>query len=95
MSKRLNEVMDYVLYLRASTQRQGLSGLGLEGQRMIAHRFVQPEDRIISEYIEVESGRKNNRPEMAKAIVETRRAGAVLLVAEMSRLAPACTSPPN
>lgn len=79
--------MDYVLYLRASTQRQGQSGLGLEGQRLIAHRFIQPGDRIISEYIEVESGRKNNRPQMALAIVETSSAGATLLVAEMSRLA--------
>ena len=79
--------MDYILYLRASTARQGQSGLGLEGQRLIAHRFLQPGDRIVSEYIEVESGRKNNRPEMAKAIVETRTAGATLLVAEMSRLA--------
>ncbi|NML67897.1 recombinase family protein [Hymenobacter sp. RP-2-7] len=79
--------MEYVLYLRASTQRQGLSGLGLEGQRLIAHRFLQPGDRILSEYIEVESGRKNNRPEMAKAIVEARSASATLLVAEMSRLA--------
>jgi DNA invertase Pin-like site-specific DNA recombinase len=79
--------MDYILYLRASTQRQGQSGLGLEGQRLIAHRFLQPGDHILSEYIEVESGRKHNRPEMAKAIVETRSAGATLLVAEMSRLA--------
>jgi DNA invertase Pin-like site-specific DNA recombinase len=79
--------MDYILYLRASTQRQGQSGLGLEGQRLIAHRFLQPGDRILSEYIEVESGRKHNRPEMAQAIFETRSAGATLLVAEMSRLA--------
>jgi DNA invertase Pin-like site-specific DNA recombinase len=79
--------MDYILYLRASTQRQGQIGLGLEGQRLIAHRFLQPGDCILSEYIEVESGRKHNRPEMAKAIVETRSAGATLLVAEMSRLA--------
>jgi DNA invertase Pin-like site-specific DNA recombinase len=48
---------------------------------------LQPGDRILSEYIEVESGRKNDRPEMAKAIVETRATGATLLVAEMSRLA--------
>ena len=79
--------MNYVLYLRASTQRQGLSGLGLEGQRLIAHHFLQPSDCILAEYIEVESGRKNNRPEMAKAIVQTRTLGATLLVAEMSRLA--------
>lgn len=79
--------MNYILYLRASTQRQGLSGLGLEGQRLIAHRFLQPGDSILAEYIEVESGRKNNRPEMAKAIVQTRALRASLLVAEMSRLA--------
>lgn len=54
--------MDYLLYLRASTQRQGQSGLGLEGQRLIAHRFIQDTDCIVAEYIEVESGRKNNRP---------------------------------
>ncbi|WP_022826292.1 recombinase family protein [Hymenobacter norwichensis] len=79
--------MDYVLYLRASTLRQGVSGLGLEGQRMIAHRFLQDGDRIVAEYIEIESGRKNNRPEMAEAIAESKAVGAVLLVAEMSRLA--------
>ena len=73
--------------MRASTQRQGQSGLGLEGQRLIAHRFLQSGDRILSEYIEVESGRKHDRPEMAQAIVETRTTGATLLVAEMSRLA--------
>ncbi|WP_324680114.1 recombinase family protein [Hymenobacter sp. GOD-10R] len=79
--------MDYVLYLRASTQRQGQSGLGLEGQRLIAHRFLQEGDRIVAEYIEVESGRNHDRPEMAKAIAQTHQAGATLLVAEMSRLA--------
>jgi len=79
--------MDYILYLRASTQRQGQSGLGLEGQRLIAHAFLTPADRILAEYIEVESGRKNNRPEMARAIAAVRAAGATLLVAEMSRLA--------
>jgi hypothetical protein len=41
--------MDYILYLRASTLRQGQSGL--EGQRLIAHPFLQPGDRIVSEYI--------------------------------------------
>ena len=79
--------MDYVLYLRASTQRQGLSGLGLEGQRLIAQGFVTPADRILAEFIEIESGRKNKRPQMARAILTARTRGAVLLVAEMSRLA--------
>jgi DNA invertase Pin-like site-specific DNA recombinase len=79
--------MDYILYLRASTQRQGISGLGLEGQRLIAEKFLGPHDRILTEYIEVESGRKDQRPQMALAIAQARTADAVLLVAEMSRLA--------
>ena len=54
---------------------------------MIAHQFLQEGDRIVAEYIEVESGRKNNRPKMAKAIAESKAVGAVPLVAEMSRLA--------
>ena len=79
--------MEYVLYLRASTLRQGQSGLGLEGQRLIAHRFLQMGDEILAEYVEVESGRKNDRPQMALAISHVKRLGATLLVAEMSRLA--------
>jgi DNA invertase Pin-like site-specific DNA recombinase len=79
--------MDYILYLRASTQRQGISGLGLEGQRLIAEKFLGPDDRILSEYIEVESGRKDKRPQMALAIAQARAEDAILLVAEMSRLA--------
>jgi DNA invertase Pin-like site-specific DNA recombinase len=79
--------MDYILYLRASTQRQGISGLGLEGQRLIAEKFLGPDDRILTEYIEVESGRKDKRPQMALAIAQARADEAVLLVAEMSRLA--------
>ncbi len=79
--------MDYVLYLRVSTQRQGQSGLGLEGQRLIAHKFLRDDEHILCEYIEVESGRKNNRPQMALAIAEAKARNAVLLVAEFSRLA--------
>jgi DNA invertase Pin-like site-specific DNA recombinase len=79
--------MDYILYLRASTQRQGISGLGLEGQRLIAEKFLSSDDRILAEYIEVESGRKDKRPQMALAIAQARSENAVLLVAEMSRLA--------
>lgn len=82
-----SDPMDYILYLRASTQRQGISGLGLEGQRLIAERFLGPDDRILTEYIEVESGRKDKRPQMALAIAQVRAEDAVLLVAEMSRLA--------
>lgn len=78
--------MDYVLYLRVSTKQQGDSGLGLEGQRLVAHRFLTPDDRIISEYTEVESGRKTDRPQLWLAVAEVQRTGATILVAELSRL---------
>ena len=79
--------MDYVLYLRVSTTRQGQSGLGVEGQRIIATNFLRADDRIVAEYIEVESGKKVQRPQLNAAIEEARAHNAVLLVAKLDRLA--------
>ena len=79
--------MDYILYLRVSTARQGQSGLGVEGQRIIAQNFLRPDDRILAEYIEVESGKKVQRPQLTAAIEEARALNAVLLVAKLDRLA--------
>lgn len=59
----------FVLYYRASTQRQGQSGLGLEAQQQQAMQYLQQvSGQMIQEFVEVESGRKANRPELEKAI---------------------------
>ena len=80
-------IMKYVSYLRVSTQRQGASGLGLEAQRAMVAGFIKDADSIQSEYVEVESGKKNNRPKLAAAIEESKRTGARLVIAKLDRLA--------
>ena len=75
-------------YYRVSTQRQGLSGLGLEAQqeavRTHAARFGM---HVIAEFIEVESGRKSKRPVLKLALAECLRHNAVLVIAKLDRLA--------
>ena len=75
----------YVAYLRVSTQKQGYSGLGLEAQREIIEKHLR-DRKPIAEYVEVESGRHNDRPKLKEALELCRRTGANLIVAKMDRL---------
>lgn len=81
--------MQTVAYYRVSTKRQGVSGLGLEAQRSAVLEYAQRNGgQIIREFTEVESGKRHdNRPELMQAIPFARRAGAVLVVAKLDRLA--------
>lgn len=80
--------MKYVSYIRVSTQRQGASGLGLEAQQASVQAFVQQRGgEVLAEFVEVESGRKADRPQLAAALAEAKRQGAVLLIAKLDRLA--------
>src|SRR3954466_1086579 len=77
----------FVSYLRVSTDRQGRSGLGLEAQRETVREFLNGGDwNLVDEFIEVESGRASDRPELAKALSRCRVMGATLVVANVSRL---------
>lgn len=78
----------YVTYARVSTQKQGASGLGLEAQQAAIDGFLrQHGGEIVGSFIEVESGRKSDRPELAKALAAAKKAKAVLLIAKLDRLA--------
>lgn len=76
-----------IAYYRVSTDRQGKSGLGLAAQREAVARHLGPDVKPIASYTETESGRKDDRPELRKALDHARRAGAVLVVAKLDRLA--------
>ncbi len=78
----------FVTYLRVSTDKQGRSGLGLEAQRAaVARHAVATGGAIVAEFVEVESGRKNDRPQLAAALAACRTRRAVLLIAKLDRLA--------
>jgi DNA invertase Pin-like site-specific DNA recombinase len=77
----------FVPYLRVSTAKQGRSGLGLEAQQAAIASFVQAGDMLLAPpFVEVESGRKANRPQLDAAIARCRQVGATLLVAKLDRL---------
>lgn len=76
----------YVACYRVSTARQGQSGLGLEAQRDAVARFTG-DGQIVAEFVEVESGKRNDRPEIAKALSLCRVHGAKLVIAKLDRLA--------
>lgn len=76
----------FVAYFRVSTEKQGRSGLGLEAQRKAVSEFVGSAGVIVEEFVEVESGKKNNRAQLEKALKACRKAGATLVVAKLDRL---------
>ncbi len=79
--------MKIVSYLRVSCDRQGRSGLGLEGQRAAVEAFCKrTASTIAREFVEVESGRHDDRPKLAEALAFARRSKAMLLVAKLDRL---------
>ncbi|MGY6283628.1 recombinase family protein [Methylorubrum extorquens] len=76
--------MPYVAYYRVSTAKQGSSGLGLEAQRSTVLRSMGEEP--IAEYVEIESGKQDERPELARALDMAKAQGATLVIAKLDRL---------
>jgi DNA invertase Pin-like site-specific DNA recombinase len=77
-----------IAYYRVSTQKQGQSGLGLEGQQQAVKDYTSKVGAsIIAVYQEVESGKRNDRPELKKALAHAKRSGATLVIAKLDRLA--------
>jgi len=77
----------FVSYIRVSTKAQGASGLGLEAQQETIRQYLNGgEWEVIKEFVEIESGKNNDRPELAKALKRCQLTGATLLVAKLDRL---------
>lgn len=77
----------FISYLRVSTARQGKSGLGLEAQRKAVADYLNGGNwQLLAEMIEVESGKKSDRPVLQEAIDLSRATGATLVVAKIDRL---------
>jgi DNA invertase Pin-like site-specific DNA recombinase len=77
----------FIAYYRVSTDRQGRSGLGLEAQRAAVGRYLAGIGGIlIAEHTEVETGRRNDRPELQKALAACRKHKARLVIAKLDRL---------
>lgn len=80
--------MQIISYLRVSTAKQGVSGLGLEAQRAAVAAFTSAAGRkLLTEYVEVESGSKAARPQLAAALTACRLHRATLVIAKLDRLA--------
>ncbi|WBA81970.1 recombinase family protein [Endozoicomonas sp. GU-1] len=83
-------VVQYVVYRRVSTRKQGDSGLGLEAQDRDISLYLQnyePGDyELLGSFVDVESGTHDDRPELGKAMDMARKTGATLLVSKLDRL---------
>jgi len=77
----------FLAYYRVSTGKQGKSGLGIEAQRQAVANYLNGGNwRIVGEFVEVESGRRSDRPELDKALAAARVRQLPLVVAKVDRL---------
>lgn len=79
----------FVSYLRVSTIKQGAQGLGVDAQREAVRSYVAgagADATILAEYVETESGKRNDRPQLQAAMEHCKLAGARLVIAKLDRL---------
>ena len=70
----MDDAITCIAYFRVSTDRQGKSGLGLEAQKESVTRYLESVGwNLIDEYVEVESGKRKNRPQLAAALEACKR----------------------
>jgi DNA invertase Pin-like site-specific DNA recombinase len=78
----------FVAYYRVSTDRQGKSGLGLEAQReAVLRHLTGVGGQLRGEFTEIESGKRNDRPQLAAAMTAAKKLKAILIIAKLDRLA--------
>jgi DNA invertase Pin-like site-specific DNA recombinase len=79
---------NFIAYYRVSTQKQGVSGLGLDAQRAAVHNYLNGGNwRLVAEVLEIEWGKRSDRPKLAEALRLCRLHNAALIIAKLDRLA--------
>ena len=79
----MGQQKNYIAYLRQSTMKQEISGLGVEAQREIIQNYLKERKPVV---IETESGRKSDRPKLTEVLEVCRKTGSILIVAKLGRL---------
>ncbi len=80
-------IKKYIAYYRVSTKTQGVDGYGMDSQRQIVRRFVESQNGVLeNEFNEVESGKCNDRPQLAAALEHAKRIGGTVAIAKLDRL---------
>ena len=74
-------IKKYIAYYRVSTKTQGLDGNGMSSQRLIVRRFVESQNGVLeNEFSEVESGKCDERPQLAAALEHAKRIGGTVVI---------------
>src|SRR5262245_59137034 len=77
----------FLAYYRVSTGTQGKRGRRSAAQRQAVANYLSGGNwRIVGEFVEVESGRRSNRPELDRALAAARVRQVPLVVAKVDRL---------
>jgi DNA invertase Pin-like site-specific DNA recombinase len=74
-------------YLRVSTDKQGERGYGLDAQRKAITDYLNGGLwQLLGEFVEVESGKRSDRPLLAAALAACKKNRAKLIIAKLDRL---------
>src|SRR5437016_4640707 len=77
----------FIAYFRVSTDKQGKSGLGLEAQRKAVLDYLDGGRwSLVQEFVEIESGKHNERPQLTAALAACNKHRARLVIAKLDRL---------
>jgi DNA invertase Pin-like site-specific DNA recombinase len=83
----MEDDMKLIGYCRVSTDKQGKSGLGLESQEEAIRSYAASiGGDLIQIYVEVESGKRGDRPILRDAIDHSQLIGAKLVIHKLDRL---------
>ena len=82
--------MKFIKYYRVSTSQQAKSGLGLQAQErdidLYLNNYAEEPYELLGEFTDVISGKRDDRPELEKAVAQAEATGATLIVSKLDRL---------